>query len=164
MKKSIFRKQKIDSTKYVNIETGESLSDERGMITSVNIKNDEMVIISSNEYIIIDSKASAYIRRNFNKAEAGRILEMCNMIHGSYNLLCNHMKVPHTKETLMTDLDYTINKFRDFLDKLYKNGIIYYISGYKDGVEKIHIMLNPFLARKQKTFNSDCVNHFQVLE
>lgn len=161
--KSKFNKKQIDTSKYVNVETGESLSSELPNLTSVNIKDKDMVIISSKEYMTIDSEALQYIKKEFNNAECGRILEMCNMVNGSYNILYNQNKEPHTKQTLGEELNYTINKFRDFLQKLYKKSVIYYIMGFKDNKEQTWIMLNPTLARKQKTFNIRCVSSFQNL-
>ncbi len=163
MSKNIYNKKRIDTSKYVNIETGETLHSEIPTLTSVNIKNNDMVIISSHEYMTIDSEALRYIRSEFNNAECARILDMCDMINGPYNLLYNKENKLHTKETLGEELNYTVNKFRDFLSKLYKKSIIYYLSGFKDGKEQIGIMLNPTLARKQKTYNVKCVNSFQNL-
>lgn len=74
------QKQKINSDNYVNIHTGELLSSEITNITSVNKQNEDLVIISSDNYIIIDSKALDYIQREFSKVETGRILQMADMV------------------------------------------------------------------------------------
>lgn len=155
-------KRKIDTSKYVNIDTGELLSSETN-ITSFN-EDTDLVVINSTEYIIIDSKARAYIEKEFNNTEVGRILNMCDMVRSCYNLLFDkNTNSYHTNETLMTELDYTRNKFADFMKKLYKKSIIYYIEGIKDGKECIWIMLNPTLARKRKTIHKSCVAVFEDL-
>lgn len=159
--KHIYKKEKIDTSKYVNIETGESLESEIPNITSVNKINTDMVIISSDEYIIIDSKALKYIRENFSNVEAARILDMSNMVKGCYNVLYKDKQTAHTKESLMETFEYNRNIFAKFLKKLYNKSIIYYIKGYKDNKEITHIMLNPHLARKSKTFSIDCINSFE---
>lgn len=158
--KNTYNKKRIDTAKYVNIETGETLGSEHPNITSFNNINKDMVIISSKEYIIIDSKALQYIQQNFNNAEVARILEMSNMVKGCYNILY-YEQLPHTKETLMEELEYTRSKFSLFLKKLYSKSIIYYIKGFKNGKEVTQIMLNPYLARKSKMFSTDCISSFE---
>lgn len=162
--KNSYNKERIDFEKYVNTETGEPLSSEMTGATSINVKNRDKVIMSSKTYFVIDAEAMEYIRQEFNRTEMARILEMCNMVRGEYNIIFdNSTNEPHTKETLMVELDYTVNKFRDFIKKLYTKSVIYYMSGYKDGIEKTWIMLNPFIARKQKTYSMKCVDKFQKL-
>lgn len=161
--KKVYNKKTIDTSKYVNIETGELLSEEYSDVTSVNQKTD-LVIINSSEYVIIDSKARAYVEREFNHAEAGRIFQMCDMVKSCYNLLFDKKnKNYHTKNTLSDELEYSRNIFADFLKKLFDKSIIYYIKGMKDGRECIWIMLNPTLARKSKTVHKDCLSVFTDL-
>ncbi len=163
MKTTIFQKQKIDTSKYVNIDTGETLASEQPDLTSIN-KATDLVIISSTEYVIIDSKAREYIQANFNQAEVGRIIQMADMVKGCYNLLFNKKTaLPHTKDTLAEELEYSRNIFADFMKKLYKKSVIYYISGVKNNRECVWIMLNPTFARKSKSFKKACVNVFEDL-
>ena len=159
--KRVYNKRKLDTSKYANIETGELLSSEIPNLTSTNEVNNDLVIIDSKEYIIIDSKAREYITKEFNKSDVGRIIQMTDMVNGIYNLLHNKNKIPHTKESLMTDIEYSRNKFHNFLKRLLKKSLIAFIKSYKDGEEKTFIMLNPFLARKSKTFHKDCTSVFE---
>lgn len=162
--KTSYKKERLDTTRYVNIDTGETLSSEHPEITSVNKKNNNLVIISSNEYITIDSNALTYIQAEFSKTESGRILQMADMVYGCYNLLQNKGNdTPHTKDTLMEELEYSRNKFSLFLKRLVKKSVIYYIKGVKDGRDQTWIMLNPTLARKSKSFHTDCVSVFEDL-
>ncbi len=160
--KNAFKKVKLDTDKYVNIDTGETLESEHPNLTSANIKDTDNVVISSKEYFIIDSRANEYIKENFNHAERGRIYDMSDMVQGCYNILHKKdRKTPHTKDTLMSDLDYTRNMFAKFMEKLYKKSIIYYLKGYKDGKECVYIMLNPYMSRKSKVFSKDCTSVFK---
>jgi hypothetical protein len=158
MIKPIVTKKKSDGN-LVDTTTGEILP----IGTTVNIVNEDLVIVHSDEYVVIDSKALAYIVDNFTPVDYGRILKMANMTNGSYNILYHDRKVPHTDRSLMDELKYTRNKYADFMKRLYKNGVVYYISGVKDGVEFKHIMLNPHLARKRKTIAKDCLIYFNEL-
>lgn len=161
MNTKVYNKEKLDTSKYVNIETGETLQSENPNITSVNKINKDLVIVSSDEYIIIDSKALVYIQKNFTNAEVARILDMSNMVKGCYNLLYKKDSTEHTKESLKEELEYTRNNFALFMKKLYVKSIIYYFKGFKNGKELTHIMLNPHLARKSKTFFVDCISSFE---
>jgi len=154
-------KKKIDGDQFVDKDTGETLGSMG--VTSVNITDKKIVIMNSDEYVILDSKALEYVQEHFNSTDLGRIMKMTNMTRGQYNVLYNGEK-PHSKQTLMTELDYSRNKFSNFLKRLEMKSIIYYIVGYVDGKRARSIMMNPHLARKRKTIHTDCLNSFQDIK
>jgi len=158
MIKPIVTKRKLIGD-MVDLTTGEVLPSG----STVNVIDEDLVIVHSDEYVVIDSRALNYILVNFSPVDYGRILKMANMTNGSYNILYVDRKVPHTDLSLMDELKYTRNKYSDFMKRLYKGGVIYYVSGVKDGVEFKHIMLNPHLARKRKTIAKDCLVYFDEL-
>jgi len=158
MIKPIVKKRKLTG-EMVDLTTGEVLPSG----STVNVVDEDLVIVHSDEYVVIDSKALNYILVNFSPVDYGRILKMANMTNGSYNILYIDRKVPHTDLSLMDELKYTRNKYSDFMKRLYKGGVIYYVSGVKDGIEFKHIMLNPHLARKRKTIAKDCLVYFDEL-
>jgi hypothetical protein len=163
MIKQSYYKKKVSTEKYVNVETGELLASEYN-VTSLNIANEDLVIVSSEEYVIIDSKAIMYIEREFSTSEKAKIYQMINMVRGSYNLLYdNSTGKPHTKETLNEAIEYARNQFINFMKKLHEKSVIYYLVGYKNRRKCKWIMLNPTLARKQKTFHRDCLDVFTDL-
>lgn len=143
----------------MNRETGESLSDEMPGVSSVVQIDQEHVVMHSDEYVILDSKAMAYIAEHFSPTDLGRIMQMTDMTYGDYNILYNG-PTPHSRESLMDTLTYSRNKFANFMKRLEKKSIIYYITGYKDEKRVTYIMLNPHLARKRKTMHKECLNSF----
>lgn len=153
-------KKKFQPNSFVNTETGEDIQSETGA-SSYNVPTGNYMI-SSDEYIIIDSKAKRYVESMFNQAECGRIFKMTDMVYGCYNILYKG-DIPHTKDTLSEELEYTRNKMALFLKKLLKENIIYYLSGYADDKPICWIMLNPTLARKSKIFHGDCIKVFTDL-
>lgn len=152
-------KHTIDGSQYVDKDTGEILGPET---TTVTVVDKELMIMHSEEYVILDSKALAYIQAHFNPMDMGRILQMADMTYGEYNVLYNKT-VPHNRESLMEELQYSRNKFSNFLKRLEMKSIIYYISGYNNGKRVKYFMLNPHLARKRKTIHKDCLRSFQPL-
>jgi len=152
--------QKIDGEQFVDKDTGETLGSAIPGIQTVRSVDENVVIMNSEEYVILDSQALVYIQDHFNPMDLGRIMKMTNMTQGQYNVLYKGEQ-PHSKQTLMTELDYSRNKFSNFLKRLEMKSIIYYIVGYVDGKRVRHIMLNPNLARKRKTIHKDCLNSFQ---
>lgn len=159
-----YKKKKINPSDYVNIHTGQPLVDEYGSITSVNIPNNDLVIVSSNEYFIIDSEAMRYIADNFSSTEVGRITKMANMVSGCYNVLHSKQDIPHTNDTLMEEIEYTRDKFSMFMKKLHRKHVIAYLEVYSEDEKLVrHIMLNPTLARKSKGFHPKCTSVFQNL-
>jgi len=157
-KKTVTRK--IDGEQFVDKDTGETLESVAPGIRSVRTVDENIVIMHSDEYVILDSKALQYVQDNFSPVDLGRIMKMTDMTQGQFNVLYNGEK-PHSKLTLMEDLDYSRNKFANFLKRLEMKSIIYYIVGYVEGKRVRHIMLNPNLARKRKTIHKDCLNSFQ---
>lgn len=163
MIKSVFTKNKLDTSKYVNFETGELLSSESPNITSVN-KHNDLVIVSSTEYVVIDSQAKAFIEGIFNQAECGRIFKMADMVKGNYNILFDKKtNQPHDLDSLQTELDYTRNIFSLFMKKLFDKSIIAYIDSTKNRKRCRVIMMNPTFARKSKVFTRDCLAYFDDL-
>lgn len=152
--------KKVDGDQYVDKDTGETLASAEPGVTAVTVVDEDLVIMDSEEYVILDSKALQYIRNNFSETDLGRIMQMTDMTYGEYNVLYNGT-TPHTSATLMEELSYSRNKFANFMKRLEMKSIIYYIVGYTDGRRTKRIMLNPNLARKRKTINRECLNSFQ---
>mgnify|MGYP003631895901 CR=1 FL=1 len=163
MEKKKVTRQKINGDQFVDKDTGETLKSAMPGIRTVNSVDENIVIMHSDEYVILDSKALQYVQENFSPVDLGRIMKMTDMTQGQFNVLYNG-DTPHSKQTLMEDLDYSRNKFANFLKRLEMKSIIYYIVGYVEAKRVRHIMLNPHLARKRKTIHKDCLNSFQDIK
>jgi hypothetical protein len=152
---------KVDVEKYVNKETGEVMQSEMGMgMGKVHVVGQsESVLISSDEYIIIDSQAIEYVGKEFAPMDVGRIMKMANMTYGPYNIIHKN-GAPCTDDQLMQELNYSRNKYADFMKRLYRKSVIYYMSGVFEGKEAKYILLNPHLARKRKTVHVDVLSVF----
>jgi len=160
---TIYTKRNIDTSNYVNTVTGETLFSEFPNTTSINIKDENLAIVNSDEYIIIDSKAFRYIQTIFSAADLAKIQRLSDMVKGTYNLLHDQNGVALVPITLRASLDYDESEFSRFMSRLHKKSIIHYLYGYKDGRKCKWIMLNPTLARKRKTFHTDCTSVFDDL-
>ena len=158
--KKVYKRVVIDFDNYINKDTGETLLSEQPNGKFI-MKDENLVIIHSKEYVIVDSQALEYIKDNFTQVEYSRIIQMGNMVKGKYNLLHNRSDDFHTKDSLMEELEYTRNIFATFMKKLYKKSVIYYLYGHKNNKEVVYIMLNPFLARKSKMFDKECILAFE---
>lgn len=159
MTQKINIKKSINADEYVNIDTGELLSSEFPNVKTMNLDSD-LVLINSKEYVIIDSEALKYISAKFNNQDLGRILSMANMVNGRYNIVYNG-KQPHTKESLQKELDYSVNKFRDFIDRCFTEGVISFLVSFVDKKKQKFIVMNPNLARKNKVFHQDTIQLFR---
>lgn len=103
-----------------------------------------------------------YIRKNFYSNEIDIIIKILKTTDDS-NILHDKEQNPHTDESLMIDIEYTRNKYADFMKKLIMKGIIYYVIGYKNKKPVKYILLNPHLARKSKTIHKECLSYFDKL-
>ena len=161
--KNVVKKKVLDFSSYVNTKTGELLVNEIPNIASINTKTD-LVIFHSKEFIIVDSRALDYVNSVLSTFEYSRVIQMADMVKTCYNVLFDRKKdVPHSKESLMDELDISRNTFEPFLRKLLLHNIIYYIVGMKNRRKIVHIMLNPSLARKSKAFSKECTSVFANL-
>lgn len=165
MSKSLFNKKKIDGTKYVNVDTGETLSSETGnSITSINMTNKEYGRLQSESFVIIDNNAAMYLRNILSKSDLGYVRFMLEMVNGNYNIIYNYENMkPHTRDTLMKELDLARTAFSGLLTRLYTKGVIYYLDGYKDRKKFKHIMLNPTIGRKTNQIHKECLSYFENL-
>lgn len=163
-KKSTFNKHKIDGSKYVNSETGETLNSEVGTVTSVNIPSTDYVKFKSESFFIIDSKAITYLQKHLTKTEMYYIYSACKMAKGQFNILHDKDNNAHTKKTLQADFDLSRNPFNRLMKRLLDKGVIYYLVGYLNGKKINHIMLNPNLARSTNIIHSQCARVFQEFE
>lgn len=162
MKRNIVVRQALNTTQYVNTNTGETLASEHPNITSVNKKIKDLQIVSSDEFIVIDSNALRYVQSYFTKVEYARILDMANMVRGNYNCLYLDGR-PCSLSDLSVYFGYTRNIFAKFVSKLQEHSIINVIIGSKNNTPHAQVMLNPTLARKSKTFHTDCLSMFDDL-
>jgi len=160
MKRLTFKK-KIDSELYVNISTGELLSSEYN-VNSINVKHSRLIVVNSEEYVIIDSNAMKYVLQNFNSVEVGKIIQMSNMVYGDYNLLYDYNnKCYYDINELGDVLGYKKTKMIEFIRKVTDNSICVILKS--DKKNKKVISLNPTFARKRKSFDYKCINQFKDL-
>ena len=162
------RRKRIDATTYVNTTTNKTLAEEVGdfNVTSINMVEGDLVKIDNKNYVTIDSNAVAYLETQFNDATIGKILKMCRMIDGVYNLLIDGNKIPHTKKTLGIALDYSRNKLTDFLNEMFKKSVLHYQIAWDENTQNTkvtRIILNPTIARKSRFIHQESVKPFKDL-
>ena len=165
MKKSVSSKRSINSSDYVNVHTGETLGSEYGnSIRSVNISDDSVVILRSSEFVITDTRTIDYLKSILSKSDLSYVHLMIQMVYGGFNILYDRSyRVPHTSKSLQVDLELANTAFYGLLQRLYKKGVIYYISGYVGKKQVKHIMLNPTIGRRTNQIKRECLSYFEDL-
>ena len=123
IKKRSSKKQQFDVGKYVNSETGE-------MLASVNITEEgECVIITSDDYIVLDSKTVRYLSTELSRTEINSMIMMATDLKTPLNIVYNGPQ-PHTNQSLQKFLGYSSKAmFLKLLNKLMKVGVIYQLKG-----------------------------------
>jgi hypothetical protein len=158
-------KKSIDANAYINPMTGRSLVSDYGKVLSVNIKEESHTIMDFAEFMSIDSVAYEYIKTLFNDGEVTRIVSLANMVEGEFNFLyCRTTGLTHDEDSLFSELNYSVRIFKNFLNKLYKEGVLYKLSGYINGAKICKYMLNPNIARKSRRINKECIKEFQQFD
>lgn len=159
--KKINTKTVLDISEYHNSNTGELLTSEIGKKSLITVQKDSgLVSITSEDYAVISTDAILKIGSVLNSSDMGKVLQMMVCTKTPFNLLYNNT-VPHTNDTLQKYLSVNSQSmFFKLISRLIKAGILYQIKGCIHGeVRKIY-MLNPFLARKRKTFDEQIIDIF----
>ena len=128
---------------------------------SFNITEEgECVIITSDDYIVLDSKTVRYLSTELSRTEINSMIMMATDLKTPLNIVYNGPQ-PHTNQSLQKFLGYSSKAmFLKLLNKLMKVGVIYQLKGrIRDEIRVIY-MLNPFIARKRKTIDKEVFNVF----
>ncbi|MFA5037066.1 MAG: hypothetical protein WC479_07820 [Candidatus Izemoplasmatales bacterium] len=158
--KKVKRVDKIDPSKYINLNTGEELQSELNGASLLSTKDTNSYVIKSDDYTIIDSSAINFLKMYLNRSELGSIGIMSADLQTPLNLVFNN-NVPHTNETLQKVLGIASNStFTLLIKKLMRLGVLYQIKGNIMGSVRVIYMMNPFLARKRKQIDEKVVNIF----
>lgn len=163
-KTSTSNKHKIDAEKYVNIDTGETLASEQGVITSINKPNKDYVKFKSDSFYIIEDKAIRYLERVLSKPDMAHVHVMIKMAYGNYNYLHDANLNAHSRKTLQKDLEIARTSFSGLMNRLMRKGVIMETRGFKNDKPFKYIMLNPNLARRTNTIHTECANKFQTFD
>lgn len=146
---------------YVNKETGELLSSERPGVSVLLRQDTGQFVMNTKEYVTFSSEAMEYLAKELSTTDIGKIHIISNMVKGDCSIISQNNNLPHTPNTLCYVLDMDISRFYEFIRKLVRKNILAYAvcapSGY---LERIY-MLNPYIARKRKTFNKGMMMLFR---
>lgn len=160
MIKNLYKKKKIEGLEYLCLDSGEII--DFSNVTSLNEIDNNELLISSKEYVVIDTKSFNLVKTKLNNIDLSRIIFLGNMVKGNYNMVYYNNK-PLDKFKLKELLELTRNSFNNFMNKLLKNSVIAYIITYKNRKKHTYIMINPTFIRKGKIYNKSCMSVFKDL-
>lgn len=163
--RKVKNKNKVDITKYVNSETGELLIDEVEGDASLSITSEsDTVIVSSKNYAVIDEDAVMYLMSVLNNSDFANVMKMAITTKTPLNIIYNN-NIPHTNETLKRYLSLNSKSmYNKMVNRLINEGILYQIKGKVYGKVRVIYMLNPYVTRKRKTFDSKVFDVFSKLK
>jgi hypothetical protein len=164
MQKTVFHStnNSIRGDEYENPLTGATLHDDVEGDRVYHKKQTGTFHIDSNNYVIFDDAAAAYLCRELSDPDYARVVKIGSMLYSDCSVVYNREKrTAHSSETLSTALNMDLNKFYVMVRKLVKKNILSYCvcapSGY---VQKIY-MLNPYIIRKTKNLNCELHSFFR---
>lgn len=151
----ILSKEHIDLAKYVNLDTGEPLSDELGDKTSIIVNKDiDMSVVSYSDYSVISTEAIGILSQILNNSDFANVIKMAIVVKTPLSILFNDT-IPHTNETLQKYLEIkSESMYINLIKRLMQVGVLYQIKGLIYGeVRKIY-MINPYICRKRRVFEN----------
>lgn len=159
-KKVLSKREIVDLTKYVNIETSEMLSSEFKGKSVVTKERTGLMSISSSDYAVIDSEALLVMAKILNNSDLANVIKMAIVTKTPLNVLFNN-NIPHCNETLQSYLQISSeSQYIKLMQRLIKSGILYQIKGLIHGQVRVCYILNPYICRKRKTFEERLVSIF----
>ena len=164
--KRITKPKVVDFSKYANVETGQEMQEEligEGVTVTAN-QATGMCTISSSDYAVIDSDALLALMQVLNNSDLANVIKMAVVTKTPLNVVFNG-NVPHTNETLQKYLELRSEAmYITLIRRLIKVGVLYQIKGLIYGEVRVCYMLNPFLTRKRKQFESKVFEVFEQFE
>ena len=146
---------------YVNHETGETMGSEMKDGLSVTMRKDTgHFVIDSNEYVVFDAGAIEYLQ-SAAKADVSRVIQMGNMVKGDCSVIYQNNNHPHDSSTLPGILNLSQDKFYKMVRRLVALNVLSYCVCAPAGYTQKIYMLNPYIARKRKTFDNKLAEFFR---
>jgi hypothetical protein len=156
----------FDVSKYVNTDTGELLSSEftKEKVSISVTEQGDYVILSSDDYVVLDSQTVKYLNTFLTKTEIASTLMMATDLKTPFNMVYNG-PFPHSNDSLQLFLGYNSKAmFLNLLQKLMKVGVLYQLKGRICGELRVVYMLNPYIARKRKTIDASVFKVFKPFD
>lgn len=157
----------IKQGEYYSVETGEELIEAHQGFLYAN-KKTGILEVHYPHYFHMNEEVLDFLETVFSPEDFAKIQKMCRMILIDCNVLHSKSNEPHTFDTLSEELDVSRARFYKFLDKLYKEGVVWKTTGYTSDFKignpskqkfKIYI-LNPMLAKKGRHQNPAILKYF----
>lgn len=153
------RKELLDLDSYVNIETGESLSDE---YCNISIDSDTgKSVLSYDNYSIISSDAIFALQRVLNDSDLAKVVKLSVVLKTELNIIFND-NTPHTNKSLQKYLMIRSEAmFYSLIKRLMKVGVLYQMKGLVYGRVRVIYLMNPYICRKRKVFENKVLDVFK---
>lgn len=162
--KKVRRHILVDANNFANPETGETLSSELNDKVSIKAEEEtDLITISSDEYIVFDSKAMIFICSILSKPDVEKVFRMSNMVKTDCSILYQNNNTPHDTKSLSISLNFSQDELRRLIKRLVSANILAYTVCAPTGFTRKIYMLNPFLARKRKTIHCELQEIFSDL-
>lgn len=163
MYKQAFKKIRVKSEEFSRNSTGETMNSEIPNITSVNVVDDNHIIIDSKEYIIMDKVALDYLELTLPEKDMVYVYKLINMCNGKQNFLVDKKDNPLTKEALRDELKLATTRFKALMKVLFERSVIGIFLVTRDRKLYKYLTLNPTLARRTKVLDAQLKKIFPDL-
>lgn len=160
--KRVKKQSKVDPTQYVDRDNGTNMAEKCNENVSISLKEDTgQFTVDTDNYIVFDADAMEYVQNAVAKADIGRVFKLSGMIRTDCSVLYQNNNHPHNANTLPTVLDMSQDKFYTMVRRLVSKGILAYAVCAPSGYTQKIYMLNPYIARRRKTFNNELLVLFR---
>lgn len=162
--KKVFRSTSVPRDIYVNVETGETLSNSNIRVSNAEVITD-VVELTYKGFLSVNSEYIPYLYDNLTAMEAKRFFLMGNMLRTSWNIVHARNNWPHSVSTLSVALGFrTMNSIYSFLDKLLSLNLIAtrIVTSGRDGRRTRLIYVNPYVIKRRLGIHPELIKMFQT--
>jgi hypothetical protein len=165
--KNKVQRTRINQGEYFSRYTGEELIEaNEGFLTIQKVTG--IIEVDYKHYFHMNEEVLDFLETIFTPEEFAKIQKMCRMITVTSNILHSKRNEPHTFDTLSEELNVSRNRFYKFLEKLYKEGVVWKTTGYTSDFKIgnptkkkfVLYILNPALAKKGSIHDTDIIAYF----
>ena len=152
----------VDRSKYVNVDTGELLSSERGISIRQTVVEESLSEVTYNNFLHVNVSGLSFAAIDVSVRSLGVLFVMATFAKTEWNTVLAGNNRPIKIKTLADICKMSVPTFNSCLDELCSANLIVtrIVGGNKSGYNRV-IHLNPNIVKRRKYFATELFEWFE---